>query len=77
MSVDYGDKKFLAKRMYRLGGEAAFELLNSARLLEKEGRTVKYNPAIDKQRARFGLPPLPKIDMDEINALIEPPEEEG
>ncbi len=44
---------------------------------EAEGRTVKYNPAIDKQRARFGLPPLPKIDMDEINALIEPPEEEG
>lgn len=42
MSVDYGDTKFLAKRMYRLGGEAAFELLNSARLLEKEGRTLVH-----------------------------------
>jgi len=42
MSVDYGDTKFLADRMYRLGGEAAFELLNTARLLEKEGRTLVH-----------------------------------
>lgn len=44
---------------------------------EAEGSTVKFNPAIDKQRARFGLPPLPKIPMDEINILIESSEEEG
>lgn len=42
MSVDYGGTKFLAERMYRLGGEAAFELLNSARLLEKDGRTLVH-----------------------------------
>ena len=43
---------------------------------EKEGRTVAYNPAIDTQRKRFGLPPLPKINMDEINAIIEKSPEE-
>ena len=45
---------------------------------EKEGRTVNYNPAIDKQRERFGLPPLPKIDMDELHKIIEKsPEDEN
>jgi heterodisulfide reductase subunit C len=44
---------------------------------EEEGRTVKYNPAIDKQRERFGLPPLPEVPMDEIKPLIEPEPEEG
>jgi aspartate/methionine/tyrosine aminotransferase len=42
MPVDYGDTKFIAGRMYRLGGEAAFELLNTARLLEKEGRKLVH-----------------------------------
>jgi len=36
------------------------------------GRTVPENPAIDKQRARFGLPPLSPVPMDEIRALLEP-----
>ena len=44
---------------------------------EEEGRTVKYNPAIDSQRKRFGLPPLPKIPMDEIKAIIGSQDEEG
>ena len=38
--------------------------------VEKSGRTVPYNPAIDKQRARFGLPPLSKVPMDEVLALL-------
>ena len=37
---------------------------------EKSGRTVPPNPAIDKMRARFGLPPLPPVPMDEIRKLI-------
>ena len=41
------------------------------------GRTVPDNPAIDKQRAKFGLPPLPPVPMDEILALIGPEAEEG
>jgi heterodisulfide reductase subunit C len=43
---------------------------------EETGRTVPMNPAVDKMRARFGLPPLPPVPMDEIRALIEPDEEE-
>lgn len=39
---------------------------------ETTGRTVPMSPAIDKQRARFGLPPLPPVPMEEIRALIEP-----
>ena len=41
------------------------------------GRTVPDNPAIDKQRAKFGLPPLPPVPMDEILALLGPDAEEG
>jgi heterodisulfide reductase subunit C len=39
---------------------------------EETGRTVPFSPAIDKQRAKFGLPPLGEVPMDEIRALIEP-----
>jgi len=39
---------------------------------EETGRTVPYSPAIDKQRAKFGLPPLGEVPMDEIQALLEP-----
>ena len=39
---------------------------------EETGRTVPFSPAIDKQRAKFGLPPLAEVPMDEIRALIEP-----
>ena len=41
------------------------------------GRTVPPSPAIDKQRARFGLPPLPEVPMDEISKILEPEEEVG
>jgi heterodisulfide reductase subunit C len=46
---------------------------------ERTGRTVPHNPAIDKQRAKFGLPPLPPVPVDEIRKLIEiePGEEDG
>ena len=40
------------------------------------GRTVPDNPAIDKQRAKFDLPPLKPVPMDEILALIGPEAEE-
>ena len=43
---------------------------------EETGRTVPYSPAIDKQRAKFDLPPLGEVPMDEIHALLEPAEGE-
>jgi heterodisulfide reductase subunit C len=43
---------------------------------EKTGRTVPMSPAIDKQRAKYGLPPMPPVPVDEIQKLIEPAEEE-
>ena len=39
---------------------------------ETTGRTVPMSSAVDKQRARFGLPPLPPVPMEEIQALIGP-----
>jgi heterodisulfide reductase subunit C len=39
---------------------------------EQTGRTVPMSPAIDKNRAKFGLPPLPEVPMDEIRTLLEP-----
>ena len=41
------------------------------------GRTVPDNPAIDKQRAKFGLQPLSAVPMDEIRTLLEPEVESG
>jgi heterodisulfide reductase subunit C len=44
---------------------------------EKTGRTVPMSPAIDKQRAKYGLPPMPPVPVEEVQKLIEPTEEEG
>ncbi len=43
---------------------------------EKTGRTVPMSPAIDKQRAKYGLPPMPPVPVEEIQRLIEPAGEE-
>ena len=37
---------------------------------ETTGRTVPMSPAIDKQREKFGLPPLEPVPMEEIEVLI-------
>jgi heterodisulfide reductase subunit B len=39
---------------------------------EKSGRTVPLNPAIDRNRERFGLPPMTEVPMDEIRRIIDP-----
>lgn len=44
---------------------------------EKTGRTVPMSGAVDKQRARFGLPPLPPVPVEEISKLLEPEDGEG
>jgi len=47
------------------------------RTFEETGRTVPPNPAIDKQRAKFGLPPLPPVPVEEINKLFGAVTEDG
>jgi heterodisulfide reductase subunit C len=47
------------------------------RTFEETGRTVPPNPAIDKQRAKFGLPPLPPVPMEEISKLLETETDDG
>ncbi|MFO7768123.1 MAG: 4Fe-4S dicluster domain-containing protein [bacterium] len=37
---------------------------------EETGRTVPDSPAVDKQREKFGLPPLEPVPMDEVRVLI-------
>ncbi len=44
---------------------------------ERTGRTTPLSPAVDRQRARFGLPPLPPVPMQEIQKLFEPAPNEG
>jgi len=39
---------------------------------EKTGRTVPLSNAIERQRASYGLPPLPKVPVEELAALIHP-----
>jgi heterodisulfide reductase subunit C len=41
------------------------------------GRTAPVNPAVDKQRAKFGLPPMTPVPMEEIQLLLETEIEEG
>ncbi len=38
---------------------------------EKTGLTTQLSSAVEKQRARFGLPPLQPVPIDEIRKLIE------
>jgi heterodisulfide reductase subunit C len=42
---------------------------------EATGRTTPGGAAVDRQRARFGLPPLPPVPMDEIKPILEAKEE--
>lgn len=44
---------------------------------ETTGRTVPMSSAIDKQRERFGLPPLSPVPMEEIQAIINLTDDEG
>ena len=44
---------------------------------EETGRTTPLSAAVDRQRTRFGLSPLPPVPMDEIRKLIEPASDEG
>ncbi|MGB2987779.1 MAG: 4Fe-4S dicluster domain-containing protein [Phycisphaerae bacterium] len=44
---------------------------------EETGRTTPLSPVVDRQRKRFGLPPLPPVPMDEIHKLIEPASDKG
>ena len=44
---------------------------------EETGRTTPLSPAVDRQRKKFGLPPLPTVPVEEIQQLIEPAAEEG
>ena len=44
---------------------------------EETGRTTPLSPAVDRQRAKFGLPPLTPLPMDEIHKLLEPADAKG
>jgi heterodisulfide reductase subunit C len=39
---------------------------------EETGRTTPLSDAVDRHRAKYGLPPMPPVPMDEIRALLEP-----
>jgi heterodisulfide reductase subunit C len=65
-------KNMLAERGF--APTAADKVINT---FLTSGRTVPPSPAIDKQRAKYGLPPLPPVPMEEIAAIVEPAEEGG
>jgi len=65
------------KNMLADRGRAPDAVGKVIKTFEESGRTVPYNPAIDKQRARYGLPPLADVPMGEIRKLIEPAADEG
>jgi heterodisulfide reductase subunit C len=39
---------------------------------EETGRTVPVTSAVERQRERYGLPPMREVPMDEIRELIRP-----
>ena len=41
---------------------------------EKMGRTTPGGSAVDRRRAKLGLPPLPEVPIDEIKTILEPAE---
>ncbi len=65
-------KNMLAdKGIYPEGAEKVIETFL------KTGRTVPPSSAVDKQREKFGLPPLSPIPMEELHVLLEPVQGEG
>jgi heterodisulfide reductase subunit B len=42
---------------------------------ETSGRTTPITSAVDRQRERFGLPPLCPVPVEEVQKLLEPPAE--
>jgi heterodisulfide reductase subunit C len=42
------------------------------RTFEETGRTTPVNPAVQRQREKYGLPPLGPVPVDEVRRLIEP-----
>ena len=46
-------------------------------VFEKTGRTVPMSAAVDRQREKFGLPPLAPVPVDEIRAIIAPDTDGG
>ena len=60
------------KNMLAARGRAPDAVNKVIHTFETTGRTVPYSPAIDKQRAKFGLGPLGEVPMDEIHVLLEP-----
>jgi heterodisulfide reductase subunit C len=47
------------------------------RTFEETGRTTPVSSAVERQRERFGLPPLSPVPMDEIREIIAPAAEKG
>ena len=64
------------KNMLAARGRIPDVVAKVTKTFEETGRTVPYSPAIDKQRAKFGLPPLGPVPVEEIQALLEPAEGE-
>ena len=44
---------------------------------EDTGRTTPVSPVVERQREKFGLPPLSPVPVEEIQQLLEPAESEG
>jgi len=65
------------KNMLADRGGAPDAVSKIIKTFEETGRTTPLSPAVDKQRAKFGLPPLEPLPMDEIGKLIEPAGAEG
>ncbi len=60
------------KNMLTDSGMAPAAAEKVIRTFESTGRTVPPSPAVDKQRARFGLPPLGEVPMEEISKILGP-----
>lgn len=65
------------KNMLADRGGAPDPVAKVIKTFEETGRTTPLSPAVDKQRAKFGLPKLEPVPMDEIQKLIEPADQKG
>jgi len=60
-------KNMLADRgIYPEGAEKIIATVMSC------GRTVPESSAVDKQRAKFGLPPLSRVPVEDLEKLVQP-----
>ncbi len=70
MKVKVSHVIMLLKNIAAEKGKVPDGLLEEIKYIFKTGRSMPLSPAIDKRRTALSLPPLPGVDVEEVQTLL-------